>query len=713
MSQEQPRRTQEPIRYWDVFNVVGDLASQPIAPQDAAAMQSAENQLLGKTQRGRACSRDNSNIAAGDGTPRVGISKVNNDGNVLVTEEITGQVALEAAAPSNGDRPVDQSDATAIQAVEIVWQKFPVPAHESPTPFLPSYCKRLYKDGTSIANHVNDFLGIIQELANLGIKFDDEMNGLILLNTLPESWESFRSTMINSSLDGKKNLTWKENKQDLVYFDVCDPLKNKSQVFKYFQHYHAMVERETGLKPKCLRADNGREYTSKEFKDYCSKHGIRHEKTVHGTPQHNGIAKWMNRTIMEKTMDQEKKKTVRSRDVVFHEHEKINDLKEEKATRSSRQGVEDLTPTKTPSREITNEEKVQVLEDEIEEPTIEEDQASVDGGSNEQGEQPQPKEEKPQLRRSTREHKPFARYPNSDYILIIEEGESKNFHKLDVKAAFLHGDLHEEIYMDQPEGFEEEGKEGMVCKLKKSLYGLKQAPRQWYKKFDSFMTSHGYKRTNANPCVYIRSFPNGNFIILLLYVDDMLILGQDVEKICKLKLELSKSFNMKDLGPAKQILGMASTCDKKARKLWLSQEKYVERMLERFNMKHAKPVSTPFANHFKLSKQSCLNTKEEKEKMSSIPYSSAVGSLMYAMVCTQPNIAYAVGVTEPILKGYTDADMAGCYLELPAEKPVTNQVAEAVIVVELRNKPDMNSTPVGVGATMATAAKINSQNKTI
>lgn len=77
-----------------------------------------------------------------------------------------------------------------------------------------------------------------------------------------------------------------------------------------------------------------------------------------------------------------------------------------------------------------------------------------------------------------------------------------------MKTTFLHGDLHEEIYMDQPEGFEVAGKEHMVWKLKKSLYGLKQAPRQWYKKFDSFMVEHGYKRTDADPCVYIRRFPN-------------------------------------------------------------------------------------------------------------------------------------------------------------------------------------------------------------
>ncbi|KNA18313.1 hypothetical protein SOVF_071950, partial [Spinacia oleracea] len=175
--------------------------------------------------------------------------------------------------------------------------------------------------------------------------------------------------------------------------------------------------------------------------------------------------------------------------------------------------------------------------------------------------------------------------------------------QLDVKTAFLHGDLHEEIYMDQPGGFDEKGKDKLVFKLKKSLYGLKQAPRQWYRKFDSFMTSNGYKCTTADPCVYFRKFPGGNFIILLLYVDDMLIVGQDANVIQNLKKAFSKLFDMKDLGPSKKILGMEIARDRKVGKLWLSQEKYIEWVLERFNMKHAKPVSTPLATHFKLSKR--------------------------------------------------------------------------------------------------------------
>ena len=128
--------------------------------------------------------------------------------------------------------------------------------------------------------------------------------------------------------------------------------------------------------------------------------------------------------------------------------------------------------------------------------------------------------------------------------------------QLDVKIAFLHGDLDEKIFMEQQEGFKVKGKESMVYKLKKSLYGLKHVPRQRYKKFNSFMMNQEYKRTFENPCVYVRRFLDDKFIILLLYVDDMLIVDQDVDMIQKLKRELSKMFDMKDLGSAKRILGM-------------------------------------------------------------------------------------------------------------------------------------------------------------
>ena len=107
--------------------------------------------------------------------------------------------------------------------------------------------------------------------------------------------------------------------------------------------------------------------------------------------------------------------------------------------------------------------------------------------------------------------------------------------QMDVKTAFLHGDLEEEIYITQPDGFKVTGKENWVCKLSKSLYGLKQSPRQWYKRFDQFMIGQNYTRSSFDHCVYFRKLQDGSFIYLLLYVDDMLMASRNQGEICRLK----------------------------------------------------------------------------------------------------------------------------------------------------------------------------------
>ncbi|RVX06993.1 Retrovirus-related Pol polyprotein from transposon TNT 1-94 [Vitis vinifera] len=131
--------------------------------------------------------------------------------------------------------------------------------------------------------------------------------------------------------------------------------------------------------------------------------------------------------------------------------------------------------------------------------------------------------------------------------------ENLHLEQLDVKTTFFHGDLEEDLYMIQPEGFIVQGQENLVCKLRKSLYGLKQAPRQWYKKFDNFMHRIGFKRCEVDHCCYVKFFDN-SYMILLLSVGDMLIVGSDIEEINNLKKQLSKQFTMKDLGSTKQIL---------------------------------------------------------------------------------------------------------------------------------------------------------------
>jgi hypothetical protein len=124
----------------------------------------------------------------------------------------------------------------------------------------------------------------------------------------------------------------------------------------------------------------------------------------------------------------------------------------------------------------------------------------------------------------------------------------------------------------------------------------------------------------------------------------MLLARKIITEINRLKDQMARTFDMKYLGVARQILGMDIFRDRRNGKIWLSQQKYVEKILLRFGMNNVKPVSVPLASHFKLSSSLCPSTKEQKEYISQIPYANAVGSLIYAMVSTRPDISHAVGV---------------------------------------------------------------------
>ena len=129
----------------------------------------------------------------------------------------------------------------------------------------------------------------------------------------------------------------------------------------------------------------------------------------------------------------------------------------------------------------------------------------------------------------------------------------------------------------------------------------------------------------------------------------MLITTKSMVEVNKLKSLLSKEFDMKDLGAAKKILGMEIHKDRASGRLWLSQHSYVKRMLERFKMDNAKPISTPLANHFRLSTSQCPKTDDEVNDMSKVSYASAMGWLMYAMACTRPDLAHVVSVVSKFL----------------------------------------------------------------
>ena len=150
-------------------------------------------------------------------------------------------------------------------------------------------------------------------------------------------------------------------------------------------------------------------------------------------------------------------------------------------------------------------------------------------------------------------YSPVTRISSIRMLVDIAAIHNLEIHQKDVKTAFLNGDLDEEIYMEQPEGFDVPGQEKKVCRLVKSLYGLKQAPMQWHEKFDSVMMTNGFKINECDKCVYVKNTERG-FVIIFLYVDDILIMGSNNEIIKTTKDMFNNKFDMKDLGVADVIL---------------------------------------------------------------------------------------------------------------------------------------------------------------
>jgi len=183
----------------------------------------------------------------------------------------------------------------------------------------------------------------------------------------------------------------------------------------------------------------------------------------------------------------------------------------------------------------------------------------------------------------------------------------------------------------------------MVCKLNKSIYGLKQASRQWYLKFNDTITSFGFKENTVDRCIYLK-VSGSKFLFLILYVDDILLASSDLGLLHETKEFLSKNFQMKDMGEATYVIGIAIFRDRSRGLLGLSQKQYSERVLERFGMENCSVSVAPLQKGDKFSLMQCPQNEWERKQMERIPYASAVGSLMYAQTCTRPDISFVVGI---------------------------------------------------------------------
>ena len=228
-------------------------------------------------------------------------------------------------------------------------------------------------------------------------------------------------------------------------------------------------------------------------------------------------------------------------------------------------------------------------------------------------------------------------------ILALTTHFDLELHQMDVKTAFLNGDLEEDIYMAQPPGFFERGKESLVCKLNKSIYGLKQASRQWNRKFDQVMTAAGFQENKMDECVYLK-VSDSRFIFLVLYVDDIMLASSDVSLLHATKRMLTENFDVKDLGEAQFVLGIEIIRDRNRIVLGLSQKQYIDRVIRRYNMEKCSSREMPIGKGDKMSADQSPKNELEKEIMKDKSYASLVGSLMYAQVCTRPDLAFAVSV---------------------------------------------------------------------
>nr|KYP44461.1 Retrovirus-related Pol polyprotein from transposon TNT 1-94 [Cajanus cajan] len=182
-------------------------------------------------------------------------------------------------------------------------------------------------------------------------------------------------------------------------------------------------------------------------------------------------------------------------------------------------------------------------------------------------------------------------------ILSLATHFGWDLQQIDAKIAFLYGDL-EEVYMEIPPKFEASAKENKVCRLKKVLYGLKQSPRALFGRFIQTMISLGFKQTQGNHTLFIKHSPNGKLTILLVYVNDMILAGDDEEEKLTLKKKLATKFEMKDLRRLKYFLGIEIAYSKKG--IFISQRKYVLDFLKETGKLRCKTLGVPIEQNHKI-----------------------------------------------------------------------------------------------------------------
>eukprot|EP00253_Pinus_taeda_P019127 PITA_19127 len=479
-----------------------------------------------------------------------------------------------------------------------------------------------------------------------------------------------------------------------VYF-----LKLKIEVFNMFLAFKAFVEKQSGHQILKLRSDNGREYVNNKFINFCTENGIQMQHTVPCTPQQNGVVERKNRTLKEmanyvkgyRLIPLKSKNVIIRRYVKFSENilvykpsladvpnlstsstfENISSSDDEseddkppppsqdppsapplpKWVRATRDAAGDLVGDRTDQRRTHSQfDRASSL---LAQASANYDPDTFAEASGHPDWDAAMNEEYHSLLANIHgilflyqrdenllDANGFTKPMNSIHLVLSLAASFKwEVHQLDVKSTFLHGDLHEEIYMEQPIGFIQIDS-NLVCQLKKSLYGLKQASRAWYAKMDSFLLESGFSRCHSYNTVYTKKVGK-SLIILVLYVYDLILTSHDPNLINHVKSSLKKKFEMTDLGHLHYFLGLQVLQSKEG--ISLSQYKYACDLLRHFHMEDCKPAPSTFQSGAKL-----LVTCTSPEVDATL-YRQLVGKSLY-LTHTRSDLSFVVGLVAQFMQ---------------------------------------------------------------
>ena len=243
---------------------------------------------------------------------------------------------------------------------------------------------------------------------------------------------------------------------------------------------------------------------------------------------------------------------------------------------------------------------------------------------------------------------PVARMETVRMIIAMAAQKGWQIDQLDVKSTFLHGELSEDVYVEQPRGYEQKGNEHMVYRLHKALYGLKQAPRAWFGRIETHFIREGFQRCHSEQTLFTKSGEGGKILIVSVYVDDLIFTGDDELMMADFKRSMMREFDMSDLGRMRFFLGIEVLQNSDG--IYICQRKYALEVLGRFGMEESKAVRSPIVPGCKMYRD------EDGDRIDETLYKQIVGSFMY-LTATRPDMMFVVSLISRYMSRPTELHM--------------------------------------------------------